>query len=343
MSDGISAGPAASFLPLPAEVLSYVPPPPAADPGAVVDYTAPPQALRAEALSLSFNPYASSATGSGDVDVADVSPVIARLRLSDASGAEMLVQNLSQPISFTVTSALWPAAAAAALSATAPSSSRSSNRLPRCVFWDPSAKRFSGEGCAALPSPRPPGWAVRWIPGFRPQDTRDLAARGWVAEQQPTAAAGSSGGGGAQSSCIDLVVDCAAHPSGALVRPYLQDPFAAPAVICPEWIVVNGTVTRPAANASSSNSSQQEDALWLNATAGPKASTNGSPLSSNSSAGGNALEQGAAVTPPLLRVFGGCEITYQENAIGCWCGRRTCTSCCGLRPCLREEDRARVV
>lgn len=337
-TDGISAGPAASFSPLPPEILAFVPPPPP-EVAASQDYTAPPQALRAEALALAINPYAAYALGAdganGSAAAAPVAPGIARLRLSDVMGEEVKVANLSAAVTFTVPSQL--------------AQQRASGLLPSCVFWDPERQRFSGDGCAALPAPRPPGWRLRWLPGYAANSTRELSARGWSAEpvqlQQgsdapPTASAGL---------CTVVFVDCARHPRGARVHMFPANPFAAPPVICadpPGWIAPppspppppplppSGPYRNATASSAPSNLTLPPP-VW--SIASNASASSASATSSDGAAAASSFPRPQAppapppfpqppppppppprLLGPILRAFVGCEIARRNNSIGCW-------------------------
>lgn len=305
-----------------------MPPPPPADPDAVVDYTAPPQALRAEALALSFNPYAAYArAAASDAATGAVSPSISRLRLSDAAGGEVRVSNLSEGVTFTV--AAPPVAADA----------DPASRLPACVFWDPEALQFSGEGCAALPSPRPPGWTLRWLPGFRANSTRDLATRGWRAEPPPPPSHDPYGRPSPPAeSCQVIFVNCAQYPLGALVWPYPQNPIAVPAVRCPAAPASNSsgnaTAGAGAANGTATGASAAvAPPPLLNGTGGTASAAWGFSFNGSSSAAspygngswampppGTSDPSAAAASSlaPTLRVFVGCEIARRNNSLGCW-------------------------
>lgn len=75
---------------------------------------------------------------------------ITRIRFTQGmADDEVKVQNLTRPVTFNVPAASFGAPGAGAV----------------CRFWAPELGAFSTEGCAALPSPLPPGHAVEWAFG----------------------------------------------------------------------------------------------------------------------------------------------------------------------------------
>ncbi|KAK3255035.1 hypothetical protein CYMTET_35770 [Cymbomonas tetramitiformis] len=78
-----------------------------------------------------------------------VSAAVTSISLIDASGQEIQIHGLEEGISFT-------------LPLENPNSANGSAAPPQCVFWDLGLGRYDGEGCAALPNPRPRGVELIW-------------------------------------------------------------------------------------------------------------------------------------------------------------------------------------
>lgn len=117
------------------------------------------QQIQTQFISLAFDPYSATASErkrSG----------ITRLRFtSGATGSELAVGDLTRPITFTLP-AIPGLTSGDGFSSSTSSESAIDATGPglkaTCAFWAPSQKRFSTEGCAALPNPLPPGVSAEW-------------------------------------------------------------------------------------------------------------------------------------------------------------------------------------
>jgi hypothetical protein len=84
---------------------------------------------------------------------------ITRLAFSSLSGGAVAVENLARPILFTI-----------------PTSTLASGQQSACAWWDEAAATYSTAGCAALPSPYPPGHALRFATSFEASGPASLSA-----------------------------------------------------------------------------------------------------------------------------------------------------------------------
>jgi hypothetical protein len=137
--------------------------------------------VQTQFVELGFNPYvqaggvaagqeaAANSTAPGAERFADL---VVRLRLLDAlSGAEVDISRAPAPVAFVL-----PAVGGIVEDAA----------VAVCRFWDARVGAFSGEGCAALPSPRPEKHTVDWV--------------AWESRASLVAPAASAAGGGLNGS-----------------------------------------------------------------------------------------------------------------------------------------------
>lgn len=91
-----------------------------------------------------MNPWDTSGAGS-EVDGAQIAPALVRLKFSTPDGGELPVSGRTTPIRFTL-----------------PAPPSASGDAPVCTFYDPVARIFRGDGCAAMPARLPVGHSASW-------------------------------------------------------------------------------------------------------------------------------------------------------------------------------------
>lgn len=231
---GFSApGAAAAFAPLPQEAAA-----------ALRNGTSPEApAVLSQFLSLAFSPYPDdqAQAAGGAADEAASQPM-ARLLFTDTSGAEIPIRGLppTSPVLFSMRPPRGGRVSAGAAAS--------------CRFWSEERQELSTEGCAAMPSPRPPlhtlSWAAPEAAAARPRDLSALwdisgplvencevvfldCSTATASARQPTPTNGSAAYNSSSNSRRAL----------AYLDP--QDPLSVPAVRCPAADVASNRTVFP--------------------------------------------------------------------------------------------------
>ena len=149
--------------------------------------------------ALAFDPHANG-TAAGNISTVGG---VTKLAFSTTAGAELVVANLSAPITFTLPAV--PTAGGVNQSV--------------CAFYDAVAGAYSTAGCIGVPNPGPPGHTLAFVPGYQTPSDASLALAWNIT-------------GPLLAGCNTTLIDCSL-PNPPVIFPDPRQPLAIPAVSCP--------------------------------------------------------------------------------------------------------------